>query len=191
MINIILFGAPGSGKGTQAKKLAKSFKLKHISTGDLFRFNLKKKTELGRIAQSFMNQGKLVPDEITSFMLSNEVKHNLNSIGFIFDGYPRTKNQANYLDEFLFSLHSSILITISLNVSDSILVERLLQRGITENRIDDVNPKIIQDRIQEYYKKTAEVANFYKKQNKLIEIEGVGLINDITNKISEKINKFL
>lgn len=191
MINIVLFGAPGSGKGTQAENLVKQFSLKHISTGNLFRYNLKNKTELGKIARSFMDQGKLVPDEITSSMLSKEVKCNLDAIGFVFDGYPRTINQAIYLDEFLSSLNSLVLITISLKVSDKILISRLLERAKTSGRPDDINPQIIQNRIKEYYEKTSKVANFYKEQNKFIEIKGVGSINDITKIISKKINKFL
>jgi adenylate kinase len=191
MINIVLFGPPGSGKGTQAEKLAERFQLKHISTGDLFRYNLKNETPLGILAKSYIDKGNLVPDEVTSSMLEQEVKNNINVKGFIFDGFPRTTAQAEFLDEFLNTLNASVLITLSLNVEDDVLLERLIERGKTSGRSDDTNPEIIANRIKEYYDKTAPVADFYINQEKWIEIEGVGSIQDITNQLSEEINTVL
>ena len=191
MINIVLFGPPGSGKGTQAEKLAERFQLKHISTGDLFRYNLKNETPLGILAKSYIDKGNLVPDEVTSSMLEQEVKNNINVKGFIFDGFPRTTAQAEFLDEFLNTLNASVLITLSLNVEDDVLLERLIERGKTSGRLDDTNPEIIANRIKEYYDKTAPVADFYINQEKWIEIEGVGSIQDITNQLSEEINTVL
>ncbi len=191
MINIVLFGPPGSGKGTQAEKLAERFQLKHISTGDLFRYNLKNETPLGILAKSYIDKGNLVPDEVTSSMLEQEVKNNPKVKGFIFDGFPRTTAQAEFLDEFLDTLNTTLLITLSLNVQDEVLLERLIERGKTSGRSDDTNSDIIANRIKEYYDKTAPVANFYINQEKWIEIEGVGSIQDITNQLSEEINKVL
>lgn len=191
MINIILFGPPGSGKGTQAKKLAEVFNLKHISTGDLFRYHLIQKNKIGFLIKSYIETGKLVPDRITSFMLVKKIKKSKKNTGFIFDGYPRTINQAKYLDYFLKNLNSKILITISLKVSEKNLINRLLKRGKTGGRTDDLNAEIIKNRLKEYNEKTIEVENFYKNQNKLKEIKGSGSINRITNKIYKEINKYL
>lgn len=191
MINIVLFGPPGSGKGTQAKRIVKEFNFKHISTGDLFRYHLKNDTSLGREAKLYLNYGKLVPDRLTSLMLADEINKNLNTVGFIFDGYPRTINQANYLDKLLFSLGSYVYFTILLNVDKQVSINRLLERGKTSGRTDDINSKIIYNRIREYYQKTLEVANFYKKQNKLIQLNGTDSIYKITDKIFQEIKKIL
>lgn len=191
MINIVLFGPPGSGKGTQAKNISKKFFLKHISTGDLFRYNLKNQTFLGKKAKLYMHQGTLVPDEVTSFMLANEIKKNMSSSGFIFDGYPRTIDQAKYLDHLLNNFNTSISISILLNVNKEILFTRLLKRGKTSGRIDDLNSNIFQKRIDEYYEKTIEVKKYYKNKNKLVIINGTGEINKITDIICKEINKYL
>ncbi|MFA5618724.1 MAG: adenylate kinase [Weeksellaceae bacterium] len=185
MIYIVLFGPPGSGKGTQSKFLEENFNLKQLSTGDMFRFNLKNKTELGILAQSYMDKGHLVPDEITTNMLREEIKKYHGYDGFIFDGYPRTIAQAESLDMILKEdYQDEVTICLSLKVDDEILVQRLLERGKESGRADDANEQIIRDRITEYYQKTDEVAEFYKMQNKYAEIDGEGEISDITRKLS-------
>lgn len=190
MINIVLFGPPGSGKGTQAQNLIEKFNLKQISTGDLFRFNMKNDTELGKMAKSFIEKGLLVPDEVTTEMLIDEVKKPTDSKGFIFDGYPRTANQTEALEKIVKEiLNDEISICLSLVVEDEILVERLLKRGKTSGRKDDSNEEIIRDRIKEYYKKTAEVAELYKKQGKYVEINGVGEIHEISEKLFAEVEK--
>jgi len=192
MINIVLFGPPGSGKGTQAQQLVDRFGLVQCSTGDLFRYNIKNETELGKLAKSFMDKGDLVPDEVTNNMLKDFVLRNKDVKGFIFDGYPRTTQQAEVLDEFLENtLNDEVKICVSLIVDDQILAERLLERGKSSGRPDDANINIIKNRIKEYYDKTNIVAEFYKKQSKFVEIEGVGEIKQITEKLSKEIEKIL
>lgn len=190
MINIVLFGPPGSGKGTQAQNLIEKYKLKQISTGDLFRFNMKNDTELGQLAKSYIDRGALVPDQVTTDMLIDEVKKPTESKGFIFDGYPRTTNQTEELEKIVKEvLNDQISICISLVVDDEMLVERLLNRGKTSGRVDDSNEKIIRNRITEYYAKTAEVAELYKKQGKYVEVNGVGEIAEISNKLFAEVEK--
>lgn len=191
MINIVLFGPPGSGKGTQAKFLEEKFNLKQLSTGDMFRFNLKNQTELGKMAQSFMDKGHLVPDEVTTNMLREELKKHTGYAGFIFDGYPRTTAQAESLDVILKEdLNQEVSVCLSLRVDDEILVQRLLGRGLESGRADDANEKVIRERIVEYYTKTDEVAEHYKVQGKLVDINGVGEIEEITANLSQEIEKF-
>ncbi|WP_417430642.1 adenylate kinase [Halpernia sp.] len=190
MINIVLFGPPGSGKGTQAENLIKKFHLKQISTGDLFRFNMKNETPLGILAKSFIEKGELVPDKVTTDMLIEEIKKPTDCNGFIFDGYPRTTFQTAALDEIVKNeLHSEISICLSLVVEDKILVERLINRGKTSGRKDDSEESIIKNRIVEYYKKTAEVAELYKQQGKYIEVNGVGEIAEISEKLFAEVEK--
>lgn len=190
MTNIVLFGPPGSGKGTQAKFLEEKFNLKQLSTGDMFRYNIKNETELGQLAQSYINKGLLVPDEVTTDMLRQELKLHTGYAGYIFDGYPRTTSQAESLDEILKEdLNSEISVTLSLKVEDEILVQRLLERGKESGRPDDANESIIRDRITEYYTKTDEVAEHYKSQGKYVEINGVGGISEITSKLVFEIEK--
>lgn len=184
MINIVLFGPPGSGKGTQAQNLISKFHLKQISTGDLFRFNMKNDTELGQLAKSYIDRGALVPDEITTAMLRSEVEKKDNAEGYIFDGYPRTANQTLALEKIVEEvLNDEITVCLSLIVDDEILVERLLKRGETSGRTDDSNVEIIRARIREYYEKTAEVAELYKKQGKYMEVNGVGAIENIAESL--------
>lgn len=190
MINIVLFGPPGSGKGTQAQNLIEKFKLKQISTGDLFRYNMKNDTELGKLAKSYIEKGQLVPDQVTIDMLIDEVKKPTDAAGFIFDGFPRTAAQTEALEEIVKEvLHDDIDVCLSLIVEDELLVERLIKRGETSGRADDSNEEIIRARIAEYYAKTAEVAELYKKQGKYVEINGVGDITEISEKLFAEVEK--
>ena len=190
MINIVLFGPPGSGKGTQAQNLIEKFNLKQISTGDLFRYNMKNDTELGKTAKSFIDKGDLVPDQVTIDMLIDEVKKPTEAAGFIFDGFPRTANQTEALEDIVKEvLNDGIDICLSLVVDDEVLVERLLKRGETSGRTDDSNEEIIRNRIKEYYTKTAEVAELYKQQGKYVEINGVGGIDEISEKLFAEVEK--
>ena len=190
MINIVLFGPPGSGKGTQAQFLIEKFNLKQISTGDLFRYNMKNDTELGKLAKSYIDKGELVPDQVTTDMLIDEVKKPTDTNGFIFDGYPRTANQTEALENIVKEvLNDDISVCLSLIVEDEILVERLLKRGETSGRTDDSNEEIIRNRIKEYYAKTAEVAELYKQQGKYVEVNGVGEIDEIKEKLFAEIEK--
>ena len=190
MINIVLFGPPGSGKGTQAQNLIEKFNLKQISTGDLFRYNMKNGTELGKLAKSYIDKGELVPDQVTTDMLIDEVKKPTDTNGFIFDGYPRTANQTEALEKIVKEfLNDEISVCLSLIVNDEILVERLLKRGETSGRTDDSNEEIIRTRIKEYYTKTAEVAELYKQQGKYVEVNGVGGIDEISEKLFAEVEK--
>ena len=190
MTNIVLFGPPGSGKGTQAQNLIEKFGLKQISTGDLFRYNMKNSTELGQLAKSYIDKGELVPDQVTIDMLIDELKKPCDAKGFIFDGFPRTANQTEALEEIVKEvLNSEINLCLSLVVEDQILVERLLKRGETSGRTDDSNQEIISNRIKEYYAKTAEVAELYKQQGKYVEINGVGAIAEISEKLFAEVEK--
>lgn len=190
MINIVLFGPPGSGKGTQAQNLIEKFNLKQISTGDLFRYNMKNDTELGKLAKSYIDKGDLVPDQVTTDMLIDEVKKPAVTAGFIFDGYPRTANQTEALEKIVKEvLNDDISVCLSLVVDDEILVQRLLKRGETSGRTDDSNEEIIRNRIKEYYAKTAEVAELYKQQGKYVEVNGVGEIDEISQKLFAEVEK--
>lgn len=190
MINIVLFGPPGSGKGTQAKFLIEKYNLKQISTGDLFRFNMKNDTDLGKLAKSYIDRGELVPDEVTTDMLIDELRKPTTAQGFIFDGYPRTVNQTRALETIVKDvLNDQISLCLALIVEDETLVSRLLKRGETSGRTDDTDEAIIRNRIAEYYAKTAEVAELYKQQNKYVEINGVGDIDEIAQKLSVEVDK--
>jgi adenylate kinase len=191
MINLILFGKPGSGKGTQAEFVKQKYDLVHISTGDVFRFNISKNTELGELAKSYMDKGDLVPDKVTIKMLEAEVEKSPNANGFIFDGFPRTSTQAQILDDFLNSKNMSISMTIALEVDENLLIDRLINRGKDSGRTDDQDKSKIQNRFDEYNKKTAPLIDYYKSQNKFFEIDGIGEINDISNRIFDVIDKNL
>ncbi len=190
MTNIVLFGPPGAGKGTQATFLKESFGLVHISTGDVFRFNIKNATDLGKLAQTYMDAGNLVPDQVTIDMLSAEVFKNRESKGFIFDGFPRTVAQAKALDVLLKQFNTSITAMVALEVPDELLLERLLDRGKTSGRPDDANAEVIQNRITAYYTNTAILKNYYESQEKYFGVDGVGDIDIITNRLKELINSF-
>ena len=185
---IILAGAPGSGKGTQAEFVKNKYDLIHISTGDLFRNNISNNTELGLLAKSYMDKGDLVPDEVTIKMLESEVNNHPNAKGFIFDGFPRTTVQAEILDQFLITLKLSISMTIALEVDENLLIERLISRGKDSGRSDDQDRTKIQNRFDEYNKKTSPLINYYKNQNKFFDIDGVGDINEISSRIFNTID---
>ena len=187
MKNIILFGKPGAGKGTQAALLRDAFQLVHISTGDLFRYNIGNNTSLGALAKSYMDKGDLVPDEVTIKMLEAEVDANPDAGGFIFDGFPRTAKQAEALDEFLHGKEMSIQATIALEVDEEVLIKRLLNRGKDSGRADDQDEEKIRNRFAEYNKKTAPLIDYYKAQNKFYSILGEGTVAEI----SEKLNSLL
>jgi adenylate kinase len=189
MTNLVLFGPPGAGKGTQANFLKEKYDLIHISTGDVFRYNIKNETALGMLAKSFMDKGELVPDQVTIDMLNSEVEKNAGANGFIFDGFPRTNAQAKALDELMNSKDSQINAMVALEVDDEVLVERLLERGKTSGRADDADESIIRNRIKEYYTKTAILKDYYSDQNKYFGVDGVGSIEDITVRLNTVIDK--
>ncbi|WP_323758547.1 adenylate kinase [Roseivirga sp.] len=189
MVNIVLFGPPGAGKGTQSENIIKKYGLKHISTGDLFRKHLGEGTELGKKAQGFMDNGKLVPDEVVIGMVGETVKEFKSAPGFIFDGFPRTVAQAVALDELLTKYETSISCMVMLEVPVEELKKRLLERGKTSERADDQNEEKINVRIQEYNNKTVPVAEFYAKQNKICKVNGVGSIDSIFGQIEKTIDK--
>ena len=188
MVNLILFGKPGSGKGTQAEFVKRKYDLVHISTGDLFRNNISNNTDLGLLAKSYMEKGDLVPDEVTIKMLEAEVNKHLNANGFIFDGFPRTTIQAEILDQFLSTLKLSISMTIALEVDENLLIDRLINRGKDSGRADDQDRSKIQNRFEEYNNKTYPLINYYKNQNKFFEVNGVGDINEISARIFNTID---
>ncbi len=188
MLNIVLFGPPGAGKGTQSEKLIERYKLIHLSTGDIFRANIKGETELGLLAKSYMDKGQLVPDEVTIDMVKDAVSQNENANGFIFDGFPRTNKQADALDAFLAEMNTSITAMISLDVEEEELRARLANRAKDSGRPDDADPKVIQNRIDVYKNETAPVKEFYAAQNKWIKIDGFGSIQDITTRLFAAVN---
>ena len=191
MFNIVIFGKPGSGKGTQANFLKEKYSLYHISTGDLFRKNISNKTKLGIEAKSYLDKGDLVPDSVTIKMLENEVLSNKQVNGYIFDGFPRTQNQAESLDSFLSSINLKINATIALDVSEDELITRLLDRGKTNNRSDDQDIEKIKNRFNEYNTKTSILINFYNKQGKFYSVDGKGSVNDITLRLFSLVDSLI
>ena len=190
MKNFILFGKPGSGKGTQAEHLCEKYELYHISTGDLFRKNISQNTKLGLLAKSYMDKGDLVPDEVTIKMLENEIKDNSKSRGFLFDGFPRTIDQADSLDKFLHSINMQINATIALELDEKELISRIIDRGKTSNRSDDQDIEKIKSRFNEYNKKTSTLIRYYKDQKKFFEVNGHGSVDEITNRLFDLIDSF-
>lgn len=191
MFNIVIFGKPGSGKGTQADFLKDKYDLYHISTGDLFRKNILNKTDLGIEAKSFLDNGDLVPDIVTIKMLENEVLANKDANGFIFDGFPRTLNQAESLDIFLESINQKINATIALEVDEDELITRLLDRGKTTNRSDDQDIEKIKNRFNEYNNKTSILIDFYQKQSKFYSVNGHGSVDDITLRLFNLVDSLI
>ena len=179
MFNLILFGPPGSGKGTQSEKLLSKYGLKHLSTGDLLRSEIAAQTPLGLEAKSLMDKGHLVPDEVVVGMISSALENNPKAKGFLFDGFPRTSGQAEALDKLLELKKSSIAAMLALEVSEEELVKRLLKRGETSGRSDDTNELVIRARINEYRNKTEAVADYYRKFNKVVEVRGEGTVDEI------------
>lgn len=188
MKNIVLFGPPGAGKGTQAEILKVKQNLIHISTGDVFRKNIKGETDLGNLAKSYIEKGHLVPDEVTINMLKEEVRKNKDAKGFIFDGFPRTEVQADALADFMKEIGSQIDAMVALEVENEILIERLLERGKSSGRKDDANETIIRERIDEYYRKTDILKDYYRRRNKYYGINGVGTIEEISNRLNTLVN---
>lgn len=191
MINLILFGPPGSGKGTQAAKLVEKYGLLHISTGDLFRYEMGNNTPLGLKAKEYMNQGQLVPDEITIAMLKNKVLSSPDAKGFIFDGFPRTIAQSEALDVLLDELNQPISTLISLEVAEEEIVERLLNRGKTSGRADDNDEDVIRKRISVYLQETTPVYDYYAQFGKSVSINGSGSIEEIFHNLCTEIDRHL
>ena len=188
MFNLILFGPPGSGKGTQSEKLIAKYGLKHLSTGDLLRSEISNATPLGLEAKNFMDKGQLVPDEVVIGMISSALDNNPQAKGFLFDGFPRTAAQAEALDKLLELKNTSIAVMLALDVSEEELVNRLLKRGETSGRSDDTNETIIRARITEYQNKTTAVADYYKQFDKVVLIKGEGGIDDIFGRLCKEID---
>jgi adenylate kinase len=191
MLNLVLFGPPGAGKGTQAEFLINTYDLIHLSTGDLLRGEISEKTNLGLEAKKFMDKGELVPDAVVIGMIKNKLESNRKVKGFIFDGFPRTVEQAKALDELLNENQTPISGMLSLEVEEQELIDRLMKRGIISGRADDQDLNIIKNRIQVYHQKTAPLADYYNKQGKYFSINGVGEIPQIADRLKETVGKLL
>lgn len=191
MFNIILFGPPGSGKGTQSEKLIAKYQLKHLSTGDLLRSEIAAKTPLGLEAKALMEKGQLVPDEVVIGMISYALEANPKAKGFLFDGFPRTTAQCEALDKLLKLKRTEIRLVLALEVGEEELLKRLLNRGLTSGRKDDINEEVIRARIAEYHKKTSIVADYYKKFNKVSSHKGEGTVDEIFLSLCNEIDKRL
>lgn len=190
MLNIVLFGPPGAGKGTQSDKIIKKYNLTHISTGDLFRKHLSIGTELGKLAQKYMDSGNLVPDEVVIGMVDEKIHDSIGANGFIFDGFPRTVPQAEALDSLLNEKGCPISGMIALDVPEEELKQRIRERGKTSGRSDDQDEQKIANRIRVYLEETLPVAKYYEKQGKFAMVNGVGDIEEIFNNIVNKIEAF-
>ncbi len=191
MFNLILFGPPGSGKGTQSEKLIAKYGLKHLSTGDLLRTEITRQTPLGLEAKKIMDKGQLVPDEVVIGMISSSLDANPGARGFLFDGFPRTAAQAEALDKLLDLKNTSIGVMLALEVSQEELVRRLLKRGETSDRSDDTNENVIRERIAVYHSKTSAVADYYKVFDKVVMLKGEGSVDEIFDRISKEIDSRL
>lgn len=191
MLNIVLFGPPGAGKGTQSEKLIEKYQLTHISTGDLFRKHLKEGTALGKLAQSYMDKGELVPDSVVISMVDDKIKSTTTTKGFILDGFPRTVPQAQALDTLMNGNKTPISLMLALEVNETELKKRLLERGKTSGRTDDQDEEKINNRIRVYNTETTPVADFYSKQGKFVAINGIGEIDDIFAQLCTAIDAVL
>jgi adenylate kinase len=193
MLNLVLFGAPGSGKGTQAGKLSEKYHLLHISTGDIFRNEIKNKTALGTEAKKYIDAGILVPDMLTIGMLGNFIDRNLSHQykGIIFDGFPRTIPQANAFDDYLKQKHMPITRVLALNVNEEELVRRILQRGKSSGRSDDTNEETIRHRLRVYVEQTAPLVQYFLQQHKFVSIFGEGDIDEIFRHLSTEVDKLI
>jgi len=187
MINLVLFGPPGAGKGTQAILLAETFNLVHLSTGDMLRHEIAEKTNLGHLAGELIDKGELVPDEIVVSMIESRLKKPRCTVGFIFDGFPRTVAQAEALDKLLTKHHSKVSVMLCLAVDKSELINRLLKRGLTSGRCDDLEAATIEHRIDIYNEKTAPIINYYETQGKYYPIQGVGTIEEISENLKQAV----
>lgn len=191
MFNLILFGPPGSGKGTQSERLVAKYHLKHLSTGDLLRTEISRKTVLGLEAKKFMEQGFLVPDEVVIGMINDALDNNPAVAGFLFDGFPRTAIQAEELDELLSGKNTCINVMLALQVREEELIKRLVKRGETSGRADDGNEVVIRARIVEYHLKTAAVADHYEKTNKVVMVNGEGNVDEIFDRLCAEIDQLM
>lgn len=191
MFNLILFGPPGSGKGTQSERLVAKYHLKHLSTGDLLRTEISRKTVLGLEAKKFMEQGFLVPDEVVIGMINDALDNNPAVAGFLFDGFPRTAIQAEELDELLSRKNTCINVMLALQVREEELIKRLVKRGETSGRADDGNEVVIRARIVEYHLKTAAVADHYEKANKVVMVNGEGNVDEIFDRLCAEIDQLM
>ena len=189
MLNLILFGPPGSGKGTQSEKLIVKYGLKHLSTGDLLRSEIAQQTQLGMEAKNFMDKGQLVPDEVVIGMIRSAIENNPLVKGFLFDGFPRTSAQAAALDQLMELKNTSIKMMLAMEVGEKELMSRLLKRGETSGRSDDTNEEVVKARIIEYHNKTAAVADYYKQYNKVVTLKGEGTVEDIFNALCNEIDQ--
>lgn len=190
MLNIVLFGPPGAGKGTQSEKIINKYELVHISTGDLFRKHLGEGTDLGKLAQKYMDEGKLVPDEVVVGMVEDKISEQLEAKGFIFDGFPRTINQATELDKMLQGHGLNIAGMVALEVPEEELRKRIKERAKTSGRVDDQDDNKISTRISVYQEETSPVAGYYEEQGKFNRIQGVGSVEEIFQKICDVIDRF-
>ena len=188
MFNLILFGPPGSGKGTQSERLIAKYGLKHLSTGDLLRSEIAQQTALGLEAKKIMDKGHLVPDEVVIGMISSALDANPDATGFLFDGFPRTAAQAEALDNLLDLKKTSINVMLALEVGEEELVKRLLKRGETSSRSDDTNEAVIRQRIAVYHSKTAAVADYYKGFDKAVSLKGEGTVDEIFGRICGEVD---
>jgi adenylate kinase len=189
MLNLILFGPPGSGKGTQSEKLIVKYGLKHLSTGDLLRSEIAQQSQLGMEAKNFMDKGQLVPDEVVIGMIRSAIENNPTVKGFLFDGFPRTSAQAAALDQLMELKNTSIKMMLAMEVGEKELMSRLLKRGETSGRSDDTNEEVVKARIVEYHNKTAAVADYYNQFNKVVTIKGEGTVEDIFNALCNEIDQ--
>jgi adenylate kinase len=189
MFNFILFGPPGSGKGTQSERLISKYGVKHLSTGDLLRSEISNGTTLGLEAKRFMDGGQLVPDQVVIGMISSALEANPQSRGFLFDGFPRTQAQAQALDSLLAEKNTSIALVLALQVTEEELINRLLNRGLTSGRSDDANELVIRARIREYLEKTSAVADYYDQFGKVVSVVGQGSVDQIFDSLCEAIDK--
>lgn len=188
MLNVILFGPPGAGKGTQSSKLIEKYELTHLSTGDVFRYNIKNETDLGVLAKSYIDKGELVPNEVTNQMVKDFLDRNMNEKGFIFDGYPRTIDQGDALEAMLSELNTSVSMMIALEVEEDELVTRLLERGKTSGRADDQDEGTIRNRFKVYQEETSPLARFYSDKDKYVGVYGMGAIDEIFDRLTQAID---